>query len=84
MALTCRAFEGGGVFTPPEIREVPAAAVEAKGRKNATSSTMLTANATSSVAAIANTSASGRSATAYRSAIGMGGSDCILGRTPPT
>jgi hypothetical protein len=30
-ALTCRAFEGGAMFTPPEIREVPAAAVEAKG-----------------------------------------------------
>ena len=31
VALTCRAFEGGATFTPSEIREVPAAAVEAKG-----------------------------------------------------
>jgi hypothetical protein len=30
-ALTCRAFEGGAMFTPPDIRAVPAAAVEAKG-----------------------------------------------------
>jgi hypothetical protein len=30
-ALTCRASEGGATFTPPDIREVPAAAVEAKG-----------------------------------------------------
>ncbi len=30
-ALTCRAFEGGATFIPAEIREVPAAAVEAKG-----------------------------------------------------
>jgi hypothetical protein len=29
--LTCRASEGGATFTPPDIREVPAAAVEAKG-----------------------------------------------------
>jgi hypothetical protein len=31
VALTCRAFEGGATFTPSEIREVPAAAVEARG-----------------------------------------------------
>ena len=31
VALTCRAFEAGATFTPPEIREVPAAAVEARG-----------------------------------------------------
>jgi hypothetical protein len=31
VALVCRAFEGGATFTPPEIREVPAAAVEARG-----------------------------------------------------
>jgi hypothetical protein len=31
VALTCRAFEGGVTFIPPEIREVPAAAVEARG-----------------------------------------------------
>ncbi len=30
-APTCRAFEGGVTFIPAEIREVPAAAVEAKG-----------------------------------------------------
>ena len=30
-ALTCRALEGGAMFAPSEIREVPAAAVEAKG-----------------------------------------------------
>jgi hypothetical protein len=31
LALTCRASEGGRAFTPLDIREVPAAAVEAKG-----------------------------------------------------
>jgi hypothetical protein len=31
VALTCRALEGGVTFTPSEIREVPAAAVEARG-----------------------------------------------------
>jgi hypothetical protein len=30
-SLTCRALEGGATFTPSEIREVPAAAVEARG-----------------------------------------------------
>ena len=30
-ALTCRVLEGGATFTPPEIREVPAAAVEVRG-----------------------------------------------------
>jgi hypothetical protein len=29
--LACRASEGGATFTPPDIRKVPAAAVEAKG-----------------------------------------------------
>jgi hypothetical protein len=30
-AVACRAAEGGATFTPPDIREVPAAAVEARG-----------------------------------------------------
>jgi hypothetical protein len=30
-ALTCRVLEGGATFTPSEIREVPGAAVEARG-----------------------------------------------------
>jgi hypothetical protein len=29
--VACRAIEGGGTFTPPEVREVPAAAVKARG-----------------------------------------------------
>jgi hypothetical protein len=52
-ALTCRASEGGATFTPPDIREVPAAAVEAKGRKGATSSTTLTANVTNPMGRLA-------------------------------
>jgi hypothetical protein len=31
VALTCRALEGGETFAPAKIREVPAAAVEARG-----------------------------------------------------
>jgi hypothetical protein len=73
VALTCRAVEGGVTFIPPEIREVPAAAVEARGRKSATSSTTLTANGINLAAAIASTSANGRSATASPSVRGMGG-----------
>jgi len=30
-ALTCRAVEGGAAFTPSEVREVPAAAVQMLG-----------------------------------------------------
>ena len=30
-ALICQAIEGGGSFTPSQVREVPAAAVEARG-----------------------------------------------------
>ena len=78
-ALTCRALEGGVAFTPAEIREVPAAAVEVQGvPKSATSSTTSTANGISLAAAIASTSASGPGATASLSVTAHGrlGLDC--------
>jgi hypothetical protein len=31
VAMSCRVFEGGTIFTPSEIREVASAAVEARG-----------------------------------------------------
>ncbi len=51
-ALTCRAFEAGATFIPAEIREVSAAAVEAKGSEKCDVTTS-TANGISSAAAIA-------------------------------